>query len=159
MDHELDSLLKTLEPPTRANERIRFEFGLACVRRVEHLLEDPEAKECLDLFAAAMLGASFDRDAMAQLALRADRVANAHQGSRSLDGVGHAAVSASYAAAKAIAGQARQAAQYAAYASVYGQGGYGATTDADSFVPEYRWQAGQLRALLRPPLGRRPENR
>lgn len=149
MTPELDALLKALEPPTVANERIRLEFGLACVRRVEHLLEEPEARECLKLFAAAMRE-PYSRDELKQLSARADRIANTHQGSRSLDGVGHAAVSATYACAKAIAGHARQAAEYAAYASVYGQGGYGATSESDSFEPEYRWQAVQLRALLSP---------
>ena len=40
------------------------------------------------------------------------------------------------------------AAEYAAYAAVYGQGGYGATSEPSSFVPEYQWQATQLKTLL-----------
>lgn len=147
MTPELESLLEALEPPTLANERVRLDFGLACAQRVEHLLEEAEAKECLALFAR-MLKETYSRDELHRLAERADAIANRHPGSRSLDGVGHAAVSATYACAKAIAGHARQAAEYAAYASVYGQGGYGATGDKESFEPEYRWQAGQLKALL-----------
>lgn len=150
MTSDLDLLLKTLEPPTPGNERIRLAFGLACARRVEHLLEDADARECLEIFAT-MLQGSFLREDMTKLANRADQLANRHAGSRSIDGVGHAAVSATYACAKAIAGRARQAAEYAAYASVYGQGGYGATSDPASFEPEYRWQAERLKALLAGP--------
>lgn len=147
MSPELDQLLQRLEPPSLANEGARLEFGLACVERVAHLLEEPDAVSCLAQFREAVrAGASTDR--IAELIKRADAVANRHQGSRSLDGVGHAAVSATYATAKAVAGRARQAAEYAAYAAVYGQGGYGATSDPTSFDPEHAWQAAALRGIL-----------
>ena len=45
------------------------------------------------------------------------------------------------------AGKARQAAEYAAYAAVYGQGGYGAVSDRESFEPEFQWQAACLASL------------
>lgn len=77
----------------------------------------------------------------------AARLARQHQGSESIDGSGHAAVSASYAVANALAGKARQAAEYAAYAAVYGQGGYGAVSDRESFEPEFKWQAACLASL------------
>jgi hypothetical protein len=70
-----------------------------------------------------------------------------HPGSRSLDGSGHAAVSASYAVANALAGKALQAADYAAYAAVYGGGGYGAVADRASFEPEFAWQVDCLARL------------
>ncbi len=146
MPPDLDHLLRQLEPASPGNLALRLAFGLRCADRVAHLLEAPQAIACLDRFRAAV-----DADPapdLSALATEADAVANHHQGSRSLDGVGHAAVSATYACAKAIAGRARQAAEYAAYAIVYGEGGYGATTDPESFVPEYAWQAAQLRALL-----------
>ena len=74
-------------------------------------------------------------------------LAHSHPGSRSLDGVGHAAVSASGAVAHALAGRAVQAADYAVYAIVYGEGGYGATSDPASFEPERAWQRECLRRL------------
>lgn len=147
MTPELEDLLRHTEPPTPANAALRLRFGLACARRVERLLEDPAVEDCLREFAAR-LDAGADEAALAPLAERAGGLANRHPGSRSLDGVGHAAVSATYACAKAIAGRARQAAAYAAYAAVYGDGGYGATTQPEAFLPEHEWQAAQLRALL-----------
>jgi hypothetical protein len=143
---ELDHLLRELEPASPANLGLRLKFGLLCVERVAHLMEQPEALACLESFKEVV-----SRDNLAELpalAASAERVANHHQGSKSLDGVGHAAVSATYACAKAISGKARQAAEYAAYAAVYGQGGYGATSDPSSFMPEHHWQAEQLDCLL-----------
>lgn len=81
---------------------------------------------------------------------RAAALANQLPGSRSLDGVGHAAVSATYAVAQALAGKALVAADYAAYATVYGEGGYGAVADPQSFEPEHVWQLACLRGLADP---------
>lgn len=142
----LDELLRQLEPASPENLGLRLRFGLACVERVSHLMEQPEALACLNAFRAAMQASS---PALSpDLAVQAESIASHHPGSRSLDGVGHAAVSATYACAKAIAGKARQAAEYAAYAAVYGQGGYGAASDPSSFAPEHAWQTEQLRHLL-----------
>jgi hypothetical protein len=80
-------------------------------------------------------------------AAEAARLANSHSGSRSIDGCGHAAVSAAYAVANALAGKALAAADYAAYAAVYGQGGYGAVADLESFAPEHAWQVRCLAAF------------
>ena len=110
-------------------------------------MEQAEVLSCLDDFAKIVEGAE-SSDRMAALAANIDALANRHQGLKSLDGVGHAAVSATYALAKACAGKARQAAEYAAYAAVYRHGGYGAVSDPSSFAPEYDWQAEQLRSLL-----------
>ena len=144
---ELHRLIAELEPASPDNLEVRLRFGLACAARVKHLLETPEALACLEEFGDLVRAQDFGSD-LAALATRADGLANRHQGSRSLDGVGHAAVSATYASAKAIAGKARQAAEYAAYAAVYGQGGYGATTDPSAYEPEQQWQAEHLRELL-----------
>lgn len=143
---ELDPLLRALEPASQGNLACRLRFGLACVQRVAHLLEREDALACLAEFQAIVERGAYDQ--AEPLASRIDAIANTHQGSKSLDGVGHAAVSATYAVAKAIAGRARPAAEYAAYASVYGQGGYGATSDPSSFEPEHEWQALQLRRIL-----------
>jgi len=68
---------------------------------------------------------------------------------QSIDGCGHAAVSATYAVAKALAGRAREAADYAAYATVYAQGGAPAVAERESFATEFAWQAERLAALAR----------
>lgn len=143
----LDPLLARLEPPDALNLPLRLRFGLACAKRVEHLLEDAEVMACLSAFEQAVSQGA-RADALAAMGETMQQLANRHPGSRSLDGVGHAAVSATYAVAQAIAGKARQAAEYAAYAAVYGSGGYGATSDPASFIPEQEWQTAQLAALL-----------
>lgn len=153
MTPELDRLLLHLEPPTEGNLQDRLAFGLLCVERVSHLLEQPEAVDCLQQLRDQVANAA-RRAYLPSLVARASELAHGHPASRSLDGVGHAAVSATYACAKALAGRARQAAEYAAYAAVYGQGGYGATSDPSSFVPEFVWQAQQLRTLIAPGLAR-----
>ena len=149
MNAELDALLRLLETADESHQRMRLQFGLQCALRVEPLLEDDEVRACLNRFKRLMESGTGWVD-VADLAAEAERLANRHPGSRSLDGVGHAAVSATYACAKAMGGRARQAAEYAAYAAVYGQGGYGATTDPDSFKPEQEWQLSCLRSLLSP---------
>jgi len=131
-----------------AKERLRLQFGYACVRRVQHLLEDPAAVECVSGLGEYLDGV-IDRAALEALAARASVLASNHPGSKSLDGVGHAAVSATYAVANALAGKAQQAAEYAAYAMVYGQSGYGAVADRESFEPEFRWQLDCLASLAR----------
>lgn len=144
---ELDRLLCALEPASDENLEARLKFGLLCASRVEHLLEQAEVLVCLQELRAIVASPVHTSEWRA-LVSRADDLANRHQGSKSMDGVGHAAVSATYACAKAIAGKARQAAEYAAYAAVYGQGGYGATGDPTAFDPEFHWQARQLQAML-----------
>lgn len=147
MGTQLETLMPALEPPTGDNLAPRLRFGLACVERVTHLLEREDAIECLNDFRDKVRRGALDE--VAADADRAHAIANSHQGSRSLDGVGHAAVSATFALAKAIAGNARQASEYAAYAAVYGHGGYGATSDPESFTPERNWQARELRRILK----------
>ena len=147
MNAELDRLLSSLAADTPQHEALRRRFGLLCVRRVEHFLEQAAVIDVLSRFAALVEGGA-TAEAFAPLAAEAGDLARRHEGSRSLDGAGHAAVSATYACAAAVAGRARQAAEYAAYAAVYGEGGYGATSDPRSFEPEQAWQAEQLRRLL-----------
>ena len=147
MNETLDRLFSELAlSDSPAHERLRLEFGCACVCRVEHLLEEAAVRDCLrglgQFIQGVMPPAKF-----AELAATATRLAHQHPGSKSIDGCGHAAVSATYAVANALAGKARQAAEYAAYAAVYGQGGYGAVADRSSFEPEYSWQADCLRSL------------
>ncbi len=148
MINALDQVAREIDLASPSNERIRLEFGYACTQRVAHLLEEPAVVECLGVLGQYLDGAT-DPEAFARAIAEAARLANHHQGSRSIDGCGHAAVSATYAVANALAGEALQAAEYAAYAMVYGQGGYGAVADPDSFEPELAWQADCLASLAR----------
>lgn len=146
MNQALEDLATELALNEPANERLRLEFGYACVLRVKHLIEEPTVAECL-FGLGQFLDGAMGRPDLEALASRASRLANQHQGSKSIDGAGHAAVSATYAVANALAGKALQAADYAAYAMVYGQGGYGAVADRESFQPEFRWQVDRLSSL------------
>ena len=143
---DISAELKRLETRVLDPMRLRLAFGCACAERVRQMLEDAEVLHRLDALAGYLRG-QVDDGTLAQVSTFAASLANRHQGSRSLDGVGHAAVSASYAVANALAGRATQAAEYAAYAAVYGGGGYGAVADPESFVPERAWQSAKLHEL------------
>lgn len=145
MNEALDRLAQEVSLSS-APERLRLEFGYACAARVEQFVEQAEVLECLRGLGMFLTGAIGHAE-LNDLAAKAARLANQHQGSRSMDGSGHAAVSATYAVANALAGKARQAADYAAYAAVYGQGGYGAVADRQSFEPEFEWQVKCLSQL------------
>jgi hypothetical protein len=126
--------------------RLRLAFGYACISRIEHLLEETEVTNCLRVLGEYVNG-TVDEASFQQAQKDAERLANQHRGSKSIDGCGHAAVSASYAVANAINGKALQAASYAAYATVYATGGYGAVAQPEAFEPEFRWQLNTLREL------------
>jgi len=145
-NHALARLASNLGLEQPGNESLRWRFALACVSRVRHLLEDPAVDACLGMLGRYVDG-SAERIALDAAAADAARLANRHPGSKSIDGCGHAAVSASYAVAKALQGRALEAASYAAYAAVYAQGGAAAVADLDSFQPEFDWQVAQLSAL------------
>jgi hypothetical protein len=132
-----------LEP---ANTSLRLAFGLACVSRVEHLLEDARAAAGLAVLRQIVAGEA-DVGELRGAAEAMARVAGSHRGSNSIDGSAHAAVSATYAVANAVAGRPLEAASYAAYAAVYAYGGY-AVNDPASFEPEFAWQLEQLRRLV-----------
>ena len=146
MNQALEQFASDIGLEESEHVRLRLTFGYACIQRVEHLLEEPEVINCV-----RVLGEYVNRfvdEAHFQQAQRdAAQLANRHRGSKSIDGCGHAAVSASYAVANAINGKALQAASYAAYATVYAAGGYGAVAHAEAFEPEFRWQLNKLREL------------
>lgn len=146
MNDSLNLLARRTELDAPGNERLRMAFGHACVTRVKHLLEDPAVVECLDGLGRILDG-TLDDTQRERLAAEAFRLATGHQGSKSIDGCGHAAVSATYAVANALAGKALQAADYAAYAMVYAEGGYGAVAERGSFEREFEWQVRCLAAL------------
>ena len=126
-------------------ERLRLAFGLACATRVAHLLEEPRAQACLAVLRDVVAGRA-DTAALAAASQEIAAVANHHRGSNSIDGSAHAAVSATFAAANALAGRPLEAAGYAAYAAVYAYGGY-AVNDPSAFEPEFEWQVAQFRQL------------
>jgi hypothetical protein len=138
------------------HERLRLAFGQACAERVRLLLEDPQVVECLDLLREHLLGHA-GGDALEAASERARALASRHPGSKSIDGAGHAAVSASHAVARALAGRAIDAADYAAYAAVYAAGGSAAVADPAAFEAEFDWQVRTLRDLgaALPPLAGR----
>ena len=148
MNEALARIATGVDLHSHSNERLRLEFGYACAQRVQHLLEEPAVVECLRALRQH-LDETTDYATFAQFVAESARLANQHQGSKSIDGCGHAAVSATYAVANALAGKALQAAEYAAYAAVYGQGGYAAVADRESFEPEFSWQATLLASLAR----------
>ena len=145
MNHELARLAQEVGLEEAHREGLRLAFALACVERVRHLLEAPQAVECLDVLRAFVAGQA-DGAALAQARALIAEVANKHRGSPSIDGSAHAAVSATYSVANALAGRALDAASYAAYASVYAYGGY-AVNDPSAFQGEYQWQVEKLREL------------
>ena len=146
MNAELRQLAAACGLESAWQTRLALRFGHACVTRVAHLLEDEQAIAGLQRWDDLLQDASRG-EGLAVLASEMAAVANRHQGSRSLDGSQHAAVSATYALAQAVSGKAVAAAEYAAYARVYAYGGY-AVCDLDSFSEEYAWQLECLQALL-----------
>lgn len=147
MNIALERLAREADLSRPELEPIRLQFAHACVQRVSHLLEQPEVLACLQALTRHLAG-ELDRSAFEQARLESARLANQHAGSRSIDGCGHAAVSATYAVANALAGKALEAAGYAAYATVYAGGGTAAVADREAFEPEFRWQLGTLEQLL-----------
>lgn len=150
MNDALAALASDLGLAQPAQERLRLAFAAACIARVRHLLEQPEVDGCVQQLLAYLAGDT-DRAGLQAAAAEAARLANRHPGSASIDGCGHAAVSASHAVAQALAGRALEAASYAAYAIVYAQGGAAAVADRDAFAPEFAWQVTCLRSLAAAP--------
>lgn len=140
---QLASFLKLAAPESR---ELALKFSLACAKRVEHLLEEPEVVECLGVLERYVAG-NASSECLAKAAEDAATLSNRHRGSKSIDGCGHAAVSASYGVSKAVAGKALDAAQYCAYASVYASGGYAAVAEREAFESEYSWQLKYLTSL------------
>ena len=142
MNQELMRLAAAAGLGDSRGESLRLAFAMACVERVRHLLEDPRAIACLAV-GQDFLDGKVERAALNAAAEEIAIIANSHRGSNSIDGSAHAAVSATYAAANALAGRALDAASYAAYASVYAYGGY-AVTDPAAFESEYAWQVAKF---------------
>lgn len=127
-------------------ERVRFEFCFACASRINHLLELDEALSAYQDFKSYLEG-ELNLVEFEKLQKSIFSIANKHQGSKSLDGTKHSAVSATYALANAINGNAVAAAEYAAYSKTYGYGGY-AVSDLESYQEEYSEQVNILKRLI-----------
>ena len=146
MNSELRTLVDRVGLNTPEMERTRFEFCFACASRINHLLELDEALSAYQDFKSYLEGQLSQAD-FENLQTSIFSIANKHQGSKSLDGTKHSAVSATYALANAINGNAVAAAEYAAYSQTYGYGGY-AVSDLDSYQEEYSAQVATLQELL-----------
>lgn len=127
-------------------ERMRFEFCFACASRINHLLELDEALSAYEDFKSYLEG-RLNPGEFESLQKSILSIANKHQGSQSIDGTKHSAVSATYALANAMNGNAVATAEYAAYSKTYGYGGY-AVNDLESYQEEYSEQVNILKRLI-----------
>jgi len=146
MNIELRALVDEVSLMSLEMERTRFEFCFACASRINHLLELDEALSAYQDFQS-YLGGTLIQAEFESLQQSVFSIANTHQGSKSLDGTKHSAVSATYALANAINGNAVAAAEYAAYSKTYSYGGY-AVNDIESYQEEYSAQVAILKGLL-----------
>jgi hypothetical protein len=146
MNNELRTLVDQMELNAPEMERVRFEFCFACASRINHLLELDEALSAYQDFKSYLEG-ELNLVEFENLQKSIFSIANKHQGSKSLDGTKHSAVSATYALANAINGNAVAAAEYAAYSKTYGYGGY-AVSDLESYQEEYSEQVNILKRLI-----------
>ncbi|MCB1545596.1 MAG: hypothetical protein KDJ30_15340 [Rhodoblastus sp.] len=142
--HPILGAIKAELDKSQDDPELRYRFALDCVEDVSGNLEDEAAIDAYERFKA--LVARFDDHsprALEELASELKTISQSHPGSKSIDGARHAAVSATYALARAVDGDAVNAAAYAAYSSVYGYGGY-AVNDPDSFAEAHQRQLDVL---------------
>lgn len=146
MNSELRALVKETGLNNPEMETIRYRFCFACASRIQHLLELDEAITAYKDFESYLNGnlTGVEFQALQKSILE---IANKHPGSKSIDGTKHSAVSATYALANAINGNAVAAAEYSAYSKTYGYGGY-AVSDLESYQEEYSDQVKILKKLL-----------
>jgi hypothetical protein len=123
---------------------LSLHFSLRCIEDISHHFEDEAVIVVFKQFRACVMDFTPDRqEKLTELATLMNRLAESHPGSSSIDGTRHAAVSATYALAKAVNNKPVEAAAYAAYSYVYGYGGY-AVTDAESFKEVHQRQMSHL---------------
>lgn len=127
-------------------QKERLVFGLGCVNRITHLLIDEQLTTILEharqYLAGELSSSEFDMHVK-----DAQKIAQSHAGTNGIDGAGNAAVSATYAVAKALSGDAINAAEYAAYATVYSYASH-TVTDPSAYEQEYQWQVNALEKIL-----------
>ena len=146
MNSELRALVDAVGLNTQEMEKTRLDFCFACAESISHLLELDEALSAYQSFKSYLNG-QLGNGEFENLKKSIWSTANSHQGSKSLDGTKHSAVSATYALANAINGNAVAAAEYAAYSKTYGYGGY-SVSDLESYQDEYSAQVSILKELL-----------
>lgn len=146
MNRQLRTLASNHSFETDQYQKQRLAFGISCVNRITHLLIDEQLTTILNdaqLFLADKLSqAEFDIQVN-----EAKKIAQSHAGSNGMDGAGSAAVSATFAVARALAGDAINAAEYAAYASVYAYASH-TVSDPSAYEKEYQWQVQALEKIL-----------
>lgn len=147
MNLELRDLFRQFSIDHPSQRVLRYRFALQCAESVRHLLESDAVIGCLDELVANAATNFESQDALDDLAARTSQLANSHVGSKSIDGCGHAAVSATYAIANATAGKAEAAADYAAYATVYNDGGSALVSQPESFARAHAWQVETFESL------------
>ncbi|NKC15912.1 MAG: hypothetical protein GKR94_28070 [Gammaproteobacteria bacterium] len=147
MNLELHRALRAARFDDEANRGRRTLFALRCAERVRHLVIDERVLQIMDAAIAALATAPDNVEALAGDAGEMARIASRHPGTNSIDGSGSAAVSATYAVAKAMAGDALAAADYAAYAKVYSYASYMVTHPA-AYADEHRWQLALLVQMM-----------
>lgn len=146
MNDELRRIARDVGLASPESADLRRALGLACAARIAHLLESAAVIDVLARAQAAVAQRA-SVQTWAALAASAAQLAQSHTGSRSIDGTAHAAVSATYCVAAAIAGRALEAADYAAYATVYAYAA-SAVSDPQAYREEHAWQVRALRALV-----------
>lgn len=146
MNRQLRSLVTSHNLDSEQFQMQRVEFGFACIKRIAHLLIDERLTAVLHntrlYLSGSLAQASFDESVDL-----AQKIAQSHAGTNGIDGVGSAAVSATFAVAKALSGDAVNAAEYAAYAAVYSYASH-TVTDPSAYEKEYQWQVDTLEKLL-----------
>jgi len=145
MNLKLRQLADRLQLNDPQCDQLRFQFALCCGRRVQHLLLDQQLTSMLEL-AQGQLNSGVDPRNLQSCADQAKALAASQAGTNGRDGSGSAAVSASYAVARAIAGDAIGTAEYAAYALVYSYSS-SAVSNPEAYEDEYFWQVQKLLAM------------
>jgi hypothetical protein len=128
----------------KSPNELQLRFALKCIEDIAGNLEDQSAIAALTKFREIVTGdPNKHKERLLSLAEELNKIASSHPGSKSIDGTRHAAVSATYALAKAVSNRPIEAAAYAAYSLVYGYGGY-AVNDPDAFTEIHQRQLGYL---------------
>ena len=78
MNIALEHLARQLDLDAPHHETLRLAFGLACTRRVEHLLEASQAVDCLAILGRYLDGAC-NREQLAQAAAIASHDPRVHE--------------------------------------------------------------------------------
>ncbi len=146
MNRRLRTLVHDTDFKSDCYEKEQLEFGLACIDRIAHLLIDERlisTTECTRQFINDKVSSDTHQKHIQQ----AKEIAQSHAGTNGIDGAGNAAVSATFALTKALAGDVINGAEYAAYAMIYSYASH-TVTDPNAYKVEYEWQVAALQKIL-----------